>query len=478
VQSSAADQTMNVSSGESIASHLAVLRPQVEPAAPPAPCTPSKRRWVSAVDGALVPAADGLALCAAALWVLPHTAWSLVYAAAVLAMLAIGLSNGVRLDPRVGDDAPAILRSVAVPLVVLGPVLASSHAGLTVLRLAPVVLATVCAARVVSYTAVRRLRGRGILMEDTVVVGAGQIGQGLVETLLADRRYGLRPIGFLEDDPYDRLPLPVVGTTNDLGDVLAQTGVRRVVVAFGSASDASVVSVLRACDDARVAVYVLPRFFELGLGGRLRDVDEVRGISLIRLRRSALRRSSRAIKRAFDIAVATVGLLLAAPVMAVAAIAVRLSSPGPVLFRQRRAGRNGRAFDLLKFRSMRVNDDADITWSVGDDPRVTRVGSVLRRTSLDEVPQLWNVLLGDMSLVGPRPERPHFIEIFRDSIPGYGDRLRVAAGLTGWSQIHGLRGDTSITDRAAFDNYYVEHWSLWLDIQIIARTVRAMLVPE
>jgi lipopolysaccharide/colanic/teichoic acid biosynthesis glycosyltransferase len=127
---------------------------------------------------------------------------------------------------------------------------------------------------------------------------------------------------------------------------------------------------------------------------------------------------------------------------------------------------------------MRVNDDSDITWTVGDDPRITRIGSVLRRTSLDELPQLWNVLRGDMSIVGPRPERPHFMEIFRESIPGYAARLRVAAGLTGWSQIHGLRGDTSIADRAAFDNYYVEHWSLWLDVQIIARTVRAMVVGE
>jgi exopolysaccharide biosynthesis polyprenyl glycosylphosphotransferase len=466
--------TATVAPGETIAAHLGVLRPRPEFAT--ASRTLARRRLFSTIESALVPSADVIALSGAVVWLLPHTLAAVAYAAAVVVLLAVGLSNGVRLDPRVGDDAPAVVRSVAVPLVVLGPLLASSHSGLTVLSRAPVVFGLVCAGRVIAYAVVRRLRARGLLVEDTLVVGAGQVGQGLVETLLAERRYGLRPIGFLEDDPYDRLPLPVIGTTSELGPVLAETGVRRVVVAFGSASDASMVSLLRACDDARVAVYVLPRFFELGLGGRLREADEVRGISLIRLRRSALRRSSRAIKRAFDIAIASVGLVLVSPAMAAIALAVRLSSPGPVLFRQRRAGRRGREFDLLKFRSMRVNDDADVTWSVGQDPRVTRVGALIRRTSLDELPQLWNVLRGDMSLVGPRPERPHFIEIFRDSIPGYGDRLRVAAGLTGWSQIHGLRGDTSIADRAAFDNYYVEHWSLWLDVQIIVRTIRAMVV--
>jgi exopolysaccharide biosynthesis polyprenyl glycosylphosphotransferase len=392
-------------------------------------------------------------------------------------MLRVGRSDSARLDPRVGDDVPTVVASVAVPLLALGPFLARAAAGLAVLRWALVLAVAVCGGRLVAYRALRRLRARGCFVEDALVLGAGQIGQGLAVTLLSVRHYGLRPIGFLEDDPYDRLPLPVLGTTDELDRVLALTGVRRVVVAFGSASDASMVGVLRACDDAKVVVYVLPRFFELGLARRIADVDDVRGISLIRLRRRALRRSSRALKRAFDIGVAAVALVLTAPLMALAALAVRATSPGPVLFRQQRVGRNGRPFNLLKFRSMVVNDGSDTTWGgVTTDPRITPVGSVLRTTSLDELPQLWNVLRGEMSIVGPRPERPHFAEIFRESIPGYGDRLRVPVGLTGWSQVHGLRGDTSITDRAAFDNYYVEHWSLWFDLQIIAQTVRAVLL--
>jgi lipopolysaccharide/colanic/teichoic acid biosynthesis glycosyltransferase len=160
-----------------------------------------------------------------------------------------------------------------------------------------------------------------------------------------------------------------------------------------------------------------------------------------------------------------------APVLLAAAVAVRRSSPGPVLFRQLRVGRNGALFKLLKFRTMAVNDDADTTWSVDGDERVTRAGRFLRRTFLDELPQILNVLRGEMSLVGPRPERPYFARRFAGNVPRYEDRHRVPAGMTGWAQVHGLRGDTPIPDRVRFDNYYIEHWSLWLDIVVLARTV-------
>jgi exopolysaccharide biosynthesis polyprenyl glycosylphosphotransferase len=464
-------------SAGSIAGHVSRLGARPGPAVELVPGVPS-RRIARVLEAALVPATDVAAVTLAGAWLLPRAPVAAVYAAAVAVLLRAGRSDSTRLDPRVGDDAPAILRAVALPLLVLAPFLAGTAGGVAVLRAAPVLFGAVCAGRLVGHSMVRTLRARGYCVEAALVCGAGQIGQGLVETLQEHPRYGLRPIGFLEDDPYDRLPLPVLGTTDELACALAATGARRVVVAFGAASDASMVSVLRACDDAKVVVYVLPRLFELGVGTRAADVDEVRGISLIRLRRSALRRSSQLTKRAFDVAVAALALVMVSPVMFAAAVAVRLSSRGPVLFRQRRLGKNGRAFDVLKFRSMEVNDDSDTTWGVAADPRVTPVGSFLRRTSVDELPQLWNVLRGDMSIVGPRPERPHFSRIFGESIPGYGDRLRVPAGLTGWSQVHGLRGDTSIVDRAFFDNYYVEHWSLWLDVQIIGRTMRSALLHD
>jgi lipopolysaccharide/colanic/teichoic acid biosynthesis glycosyltransferase len=157
------------------------------------------------------------------------------------------------------------------------------------------------------------------------------------------------------------------------------------------------------------------------------------------------------------------------------AVAVKLSSPGPVLFRQRRVGEAGRAIEVPKFRTMRVNGDSDTQWSPVGDDRITPVGRLLRRTSLDELPQLWTVLRGDMSLVGPRPERPHFVERFSVDVDGYRDRHRVPAGLTGWAQVHGLRGDTSISERVRFDNHYIEHWSVWRDVVVLARSAAEVM---
>ena len=173
----------------------------------------------------------------------------------------------------------------------------------------------------------------------------------------------------------------------------------------------------------------------------------------------------------FDIALGSLGLLVLAPLFLVIALAVKLSSAGPVMFRQERVGKGGKLFVILKFRTMRANDDSDRTWSVGDDPRVTPVGGMLRRTSLDELPQLINVLRGHMSLVGPRPERPFFVSQFQDKIPHYLGRHRVLPGITGWAQVHGLRGDTSIQERVRFDNDYIDHRTIWLDLLILARTV-------
>jgi lipopolysaccharide/colanic/teichoic acid biosynthesis glycosyltransferase len=180
-------------------------------------------------------------------------------------------------------------------------------------------------------------------------------------------------------------------------------------------------------------------------------------------------------KRATDVIVTAAGLGLVWPLMALLALAVRLSSPGPVLLRQERIGLDGNSFDLLKFRSMRVHVEGDTMWSVApSDPRVTRLGRLMRRSALDELPQLVNVLKGEMSLVGPRPERPYFANQFDDTVPGYAERHRVRGGLTGWAQIHGWRGDTSITQRTRFDLEYIEHWSLRRDIAILMRTIPAM----
>ena len=180
-------------------------------------------------------------------------------------------------------------------------------------------------------------------------------------------------------------------------------------------------------------------------------------------------------KRLLDVVVATFLIIASSPLSLLIALAVGLTSRGPMLFRQDRVGRNGKLFTILKFRTMKINEDSDHTWAVADDPRVTKVGRILRRTSLDELPQLFNVLKGDMSLIGPRPERPFFVQEFKDQVASYDYRLRVLPGITGWAQVHGLRGDTSITDRIRYDIYYIEHRTFWLDVRILARTIGHVL---
>ena len=186
---------------------------------------------------------------------------------------------------------------------------------------------------------------------------------------------------------------------------------------------------------------------------------------------------ARLIKRAFDIVVAVMALIILLPVLAAAALAVRIEGGPGVIFRQVRVGRDGKHFELLKFRSMRPANELEsqTTWCVAKDNRVGPVGRFLRCTSIDELPQLWNILRGDMTLVGPRPERPHFVEQFSTQFDRYAHRHRVQVGLTGFAQVSGLRGDTSIADRARYDNFYIENWSLWLDIKIIFRTFREVL---
>ena len=180
-------------------------------------------------------------------------------------------------------------------------------------------------------------------------------------------------------------------------------------------------------------------------------------------------------KRLIDLVVAAFCLVVFAPVMLVCATLVALSSPGPILFRQTRVGWNGSEFEILKFRTMTVNDDSDVTWTVENDTRVTSVGRILRASHLDELPQLVNVVRGEMSLVGPRPERPYFVDQFGEEVQGYRDRHRVKTGITGWSQVNGLVGDSSIEERARRDNWYIEHWTVWADILIVVRTFTTML---
>jgi exopolysaccharide biosynthesis polyprenyl glycosylphosphotransferase len=338
----------------------------------------------------------------------------------------------------------------------------------------------------------RRARLRGAVVQPALIVGSGVIAHRIARHLLADRTYGLDPVGFVDAPSVDEGPrspmvlrsgLGVVGALSDLRSIVASTGARHVIIAFsGTSRDSELGPVVRDCEQLGLDVSVVPRLFD-AINSRS-VYQRVGGLPLIGLRPTLRNSAAMRVKRGVDVAGAAFGLLIGAPLLAVIALAVLIDSPGPILYRQRRLGRDGQVFDVLKFRSMRLGPDASFVPAAGSAPggvegvdRRTRVGRFLRRSSLDELPQLLNILRGEMSLVGPRPERPEFAVSFARDVQRYDDRLRVRSGLTGWAQVCGLRGQTSIEDRVEWDNYYIEHWSLGLDALILLRTVAAVFHP-
>jgi exopolysaccharide biosynthesis polyprenyl glycosylphosphotransferase len=280
--------------------------------------------------------------------------------------------------------------------------------------------------------------------------------------------------------------LPVLGASWDLDRVVAEHGVRHVVLSFSTAPRSVLLGVLQRCQELGVEVSIVPRFYEKVVGHI--GIEYLGGIPLLTAEPTNPRSWQFAVKYASDRLVAAFLLLLVSPVLLASALGVWLTMGRPIFFRQARAGRDGKAFDILKLRSMRPlgeDDGGSVELAPGTAPggvegsdRRTRLGTFLRRTSLDELPQLWNVLRGEMSLVGPRPERPEYVELFTGQIDRYGERHRVKAGITGWAQVHGLRGQTSLADRVEWDNYYIENWSLWLDVKILLLTVLAIVRPS
>lgn len=428
-------------------------------------------------------AVDGVALGVAALLVEEVSLRVLAVAAVTLMLCADGGMYRSRLTPSVLDDLPALAARAAVAGAVITTVgvFEDGNAGRTAVLFSAAVLGLVIAGRSLVYDGVRRARRSGRIAYQTLVVGCGELAGQLAQGLLDHPEVGLRPIGFLDDDPLlpeARRPVPHVGRVSDLVDVISRRDVSHVVMAFGSAPESGLVDLLRSCDRLACEIYFVPRLYEVHAMSR--DMEIVWGFPLIRMRRAAFRSPSWRVKRLMDVLVAAVALVLLSPLMAGCAVAVRLKIGSPVLFRQQRVGLDGRPFELLKFCSLRPNDTTESAqrWTVAQDQRLGGLGRLLRRTSFDELPQLWNILRGEMSLVGPRPERPYFVEEFRRQFPRYMARHRVPSGLTGAAQVAGLRGDTSIPDRARFDNAYIENWSLWLDVKILLRTIGQVVLVK
>ena len=316
------------------------------------------------------------------------------------------------------------------------------------------------------------LRRGGVVRDNLLIVGEGNIARTITEHVRGSPELGYNVVGIVSasEREGDMLGFPYIGTYEDIPRLIDDMQVEQVIVALSDYRRGELVELINLCQRGKVDIKVYPDLFAHMVGDL--NVDDLGGRPLLTVRDIALRGWRLSLKRALDLLGATVGLIMLSPFMLITALLVRLESTGSAFYWQIRMGLDGRPFPMIKFRSMRQDAETDgRTWTVENDERVTRLGRLMRRSNWDEIPQLINVLLGQMSLVGPRPERPMYVQQFRQQIPNYMQRHREKSGMTGWAQVNGMRGDTSIAERTELDRWYVEHWSLWLDITIIIRTV-------
>ncbi len=316
---------------------------------------------------------------------------------------------------------------------------------------------------------------RGIGLKRVLIAGAGDLGRAVADKLIENREMGYQLAGFVDDraggDHIGYRGLPLLGTLDDAADILQRERIDQLYVALPLDDHVKMLALVESANREIVDIRVVPDLLQvIALRAQLEDLD---GIPIINIHGVPLRGFNGVLKRALDVALSAVGLVALALPLAVIALVIRLTSPGPALYRQERMGLDGKRFWVWKFRSMYADAEQETgpVWASEDDPRCTPIGRFLRRTSLDELPQLWNVLLGHMSLVGPRPERPFFVEQFKHRIPQYMLRHKVKAGLTGWAQVNGWRGNTSLEKRIEYDLYYIENWSVALDIKILWLTL-------
>jgi Undecaprenyl-phosphate glucose phosphotransferase len=365
----------------------------------------------------------------------------------------------------------------------------------------------------------RKLQARGLGAEKVLIVGTGEVGRMVLQKIQQSPGLGYQVAGFVEANgdaaahramagvrqslataldrgaaeavagapeggtegmaaagapdlsrfPYGSvLGIPILGHVEDLPRLISSDGIGEVIIALPEATHQELVGIVSQCEREKVSIRVFPDVFQI-MASEV-TISDLGGLPLLTIRDVALRGWKLTLKRIVDVGFSGLFLLIFSPVMMMTALAIRLDSPGPVFFVQERMGLDARPFRMLKFRSMRSDAEAMGTWTTKDDPRRTRVGTLIRKYSIDELPQFINVLMGDMSVVGPRPEQPAYVEQFQSSIPRYMERHREKAGVTGWAQVNGLRGDTSISERTKYDLWYTENWSLWLDFKIILRT--------
>jgi Undecaprenyl-phosphate glucose phosphotransferase len=321
----------------------------------------------------------------------------------------------------------------------------------------------------------KSLRKKGFNLRYVLVIGEGDLGRKLIQSFQSHPELGLKAVGFLSDsrENVGRFieGVSVLGTHQELHEVLRRGGIDQVFIALPFHLHERIKDILASLKNELVTIKVVSDLYDfVTLRG---GVDELDGLPIINIQDTPLLGWGKIAKRALDIVLSAGGLLVLSPLMAAIAVLIKGTSPGPVFFRQERMGFDGKIFRMLKFRSMIANAEKETgsVWARPDDPRRTSVGVLLRKTSLDELPQLFNVLKGEMSLVGPRPERPELIEKFKYNIPNYMLRHKIKAGMTGWAQVNGWRGNTSLEKRIEHDLYYIENWSLSLDLRILLMTL-------
>jgi exopolysaccharide biosynthesis polyprenyl glycosylphosphotransferase len=423
----------------------------------------------------LVPPTDFLLMVGPIAW-RPHQ----IHAVVTMALLGVLLLSGggryrARLHLSVLDELPAILARLLTAAAAVALVIALRHqkeAVLTFLNTACLAIVLVLGGRFITTQLIALGRRTGITRHNTVLIGGGPLAAELAKILGEHREYGLAVNGFVDDgdDLFAQRQVPRLGILRELDAAVKDTRADVLLIADGNFEERALLDAVRTRVCQPTDLLIVPRMHHFHTQTGM--ADHIGSIPVMRIRTPNLHGPSRLIKRMFDIAIASTAALIAMPVMVAAAVAVRTEGGPGILFRQTRIGRDGKRFEVLKFRSLRPADEgeSDTNWSVAADPRVGPVGRFIRRTSIDELPQLWNIIRGDMTVVGPRPERPHFVEQFSQQFDRYAHRHRVQAGLTGLAQVSGLRGNTSIADRARYDNFYIENWSLWLDVKIILRT--------
>lgn len=310
-------------------------------------------------------------------------------------------------------------------------------------------------------------------LRSVLVVGTGDAARRITDVFERHRTLGFFVVGYIQADEQRAIPAEwnVLGVFDSIRDIIDDHKPDMVVYTLNDQRDEQLTMLLDICDQAGINLKIVPGFS--GLVAAKGDVETLEGIPVISIREVPARVGfNRFIKRTFDIAFSALVILILLPVWLLIALIIKISSPGPVFYSQERVGLDNRPFEMLKFRTMRVQEktESDTTWTTRGDPRVTPLGSIMRKLSVDELPQFFNVLRGQMSVVGPRPERPHFVDQFRSEYRHYMRRHAMKAGITGWAQINGLRGDTSIKERIEADIFYIENWNFWLDVKIILLT--------